>query len=98
MASPAGLGGAQMAGSRQSGRPHLTDLDARTPGSHLWESVGKGWLKRPSTGRWQFLVSPKRNRAPPTRGPPTYIAAAALAQGFRLPGPLPFREAPALPP
>lgn len=47
---------------------------------------------------WRFLACPKRSRAPPTRGPPTYIAAAALAQGFRLPGPLPFREAPAQPP
>lgn len=92
-----------MAGRQAVGAPRASQTQVPGllgPGAHLCKRgretvapllVGTG-LER------LLLASSKRNRAPPTRGPPTYIAAAALAQGFRLPGPLPFREAPALPP
>lgn len=84
------------------GALRFADSGARAPGSGR-SPLGKWWgAEAPlfaGTGPGRLLLaSPKLSRAPPTRCPPTYIAAVALAQGFRFPGPLPFREAPALPP
>lgn len=96
----AGCPGPRWAGARAAGG------EARRPSSELrtlawfrdasW-GTATPWLARTGLGQ-RLLVSPKRTRAPPAHSPPTYIGEAVLAPGFRLPGPLPFREAPALAP
>lgn len=88
-----GLGRARLAGNPGAPVPGSWSLagarglwGSRRPGSPAPASGGGSWLLQSATGLPQPTV------------PPTYIAAAALAPGFRLPGPLPFREAPALAP
>lgn len=84
------------------GTSRFADSGARAPGSGRSPLGKRSGAEAPlfaGTGPGRLLLaSPKLSRAPLTRCLPTYIAAVAPAQGFRFPGPLPFREAPALPP
>lgn len=98
-AAAAGRPGPRWAGARAAGG------EARSPSSKL-PTLGSGTRvggpRRPGSpgpasggGSWPLQSAPG---LPWPTVPPTYIAEAVLAPGFRLPGPLPFREAPALAP